>query len=332
MRLERFRFRAMGSPCELLLWGASRESLQPHVDACAKEILRLEQKFSRYRDDSLASKINRSAGNEQGVILDEETAALLDFAATAHRESQGRFDPTSGVLRRVWDFKSGALPTNEALAAIRPLVGWHKVRWENPRIVLPLAGMELDFGGFVKEYAADRAAELCRERGVESGLIDLGGDLATVGPHPNGTPWLVGIRDPRAPQIAMARIALSEGGLATSGDYERFMIIDGVRYSHLLDPRTGESFRFGPACVSVVAPHCLVAGVTSTIAMLHEASDAENFLADVGLTHLIVDQQGKISGSAKVVATDRLAHSPPQPPPRTQNVPGPLAMNASAKA
>lgn len=302
LELERFGFRAMGSPCELHLYGASRQALAPIARACFQEIQRLESKYSRYREDSLASSINRSAGDERGIEVDPETAALLDFAATAHAESEGRFDPTSGVLRRVWDFKSGRLPRIQDLARVRPLIGWKKLHWERPRIVLPSAGMELDFGGFVKEYAADRVAELCRNLGLESGLVDLGGDLAVVGPRPGNRPWLVGIRDPRSPGIAMARIALLRGGLATSGDYERFMIVDGVRYSHLLDPRSGESFRGGPACVSVAAPHCLVAGVTSTSAMLHEYPDALVFLRDVGVSHLVVSQAGEISGTADVRA------------------------------
>ena len=159
--------------------------------------------------------------------------------------------------------------------------------------------MELDFGGFVKEYAADRVAELCRAQGIKSGLVDLGGDLAVIGPHPDGSPWLVGIRNPRNPEQAIARIALESGGLATSGDYERFMIVDGERYSHLLDPRSGESFRTGPSCVSVTADHCLIAGITSTIGMLHQEDDCETFLDGIGLSHLGVHQNGELFGSIR---------------------------------
>ncbi len=302
-RPERFEFRAMGSPCAIHLFGASRSALAPIAKYCVDEVLRLEQKFSRYRVDSLATRINQSAGDDRGIEVDEETAALLDFADTAHTESDGRFDPTSGVLRRVWDFKSGKLPDPQDLETILCLVGWENVIWDRPRIILPILGMELDFGGFVKEYAADRVAELCRTNGIESGLVDLGGDLAVVGPRPGDRPWLVGIRDPRSPQIAMARIPLSSGGLATSGDYERFMIVDGIRYSHLLDPQTGMSFLGGPACVSVTAPHCLVAGVTSTIAMLNNFQNAGAFLREVGLTHLLISHDGEVSGNAELYAT-----------------------------
>jgi len=302
MPLFGFRFRAMGSPCELKLHGASRAALEPIARRASREIARLELKYSRYRDDSLASAIARSAGDPRGLELDEETAALLDFADTAWRESGGRFDPTSGVLRRVWDFRSNRRPEPDELARVRELVGWSKLRWERPRLVLPLAGMQLDFGGFVKEYAADRVAALCREAGLASGLVDLGGDLAVVGPHPDGSPWQVGIRNPRRPGQAIARIAVASGGIATSGDYERCMIVDGVRHPHLLDPRTGESFRDGPASVSVTAPLCLVAGAATTIAMLHDERGSRAFLSQLGLPHLVIHQDGRLAGDACVVS------------------------------
>lgn len=296
---ERFRFRAMGSPCRLDLYAPDRETLERGADAACRELARLEKKYSRYRPDSLASRINRSAGAACGVHVDDETAALLDFAATAHEESEGRFDPTSGVLREVWDFRSGRVPDASAVDAKRRLVGWSKIRWERPLIALPVIGMELDFGGFVKEYAADRLAERLRQEGLAHGLVDLGGDMAVVGPHPDGSPWLVGIRDPRAPERAIARIALPAGGLATSGDYERCMVVDGQRYSHLLDPRTGWSFQGGPACVSVRADHCLIAGVSATIAMLHAEAEAGGFLERLGLPHLGIAQGGRIFGETK---------------------------------
>lgn len=171
MRLERFGFRAMGSPCELALYGETRAALAPIVDACAREISRLEQKYSRYREDSLATRINRSAGDTRGIELDEETASLLDFAQTAWQESEGRFDPTSGTLRRAWDFKSGRLPSAASIEQALECVGFSKLRWDRPRLVLPTPGMELDFGGFVKEYAADRVAELARSLGHTSGIV-----------------------------------------------------------------------------------------------------------------------------------------------------------------
>src|SRR5262245_43122389 len=204
--LGRYSFRAMGSPCELHLYGPTRAA----IDAVAAEaralVERLEQKYSRYREDSALSAINRSAGDPDGVAVDEETALLLDYAATAHAESGGLFDATSGSLRRVWNLRSGRVPAQSEISAQLERVGWHRLRWEKPRIALPVAGMELDFGGFGKEYAVDLVADLCRARGVLHGMIDLGGDLQAVGPHPDGKPWIVGIRDPDRPERAIASV------------------------------------------------------------------------------------------------------------------------------
>jgi thiamine biosynthesis lipoprotein len=175
-------------------------------------------------------------------------------------------------------------------------VGWEKIRWQRPRLVLPLAGMQLDFGGYVKEYAADRVAALCREHGLRHGLVDLGGDLAVVGPHPDGSPWRVGIRHPRAPEGAIACVALAAGGIATSGDYERCMLVDGKRYAHILNPKTGWPVA-GLASVSVAASHCLIAGTASTIAMLKGARQGPRWLDRLGLPSLRVTADGAVSGS-----------------------------------
>ncbi len=295
MELLRHRFRAMGSLCELHLYAEPSRG-EGAIEFAVGEVERLERKYSRYRDDSLASRINASAGDTGGVEVDPETSGLLDYADSCHRASGGLFDVTSGVLRRAWNLKSDRLPSREEVDAALALVGWQRVRWESPKLVLPRAGMEIDFGGYVKEYAADRVAELCRRRGVRHGLVDLGGDLAVVGPHPDGTPWRVGVRNPRAPTRALAAVDLRFGGIASSGDYERAMLVDGVRYGHILDPRTGWPVR-GLAAVSVVAPHCLVAGTASTVAMLKGEAAGRAWLEELGLPHLRVAQNGEVGGS-----------------------------------
>jgi thiamine biosynthesis lipoprotein len=263
--------------------------------AARAEIERLEAKFSRYREDSLATRINRSAGDLTGVEVDDETARLLDYAATAWRESGGLFDVTSGILRRAWNFRAGRLPSQAEIDALLPAIGWDQVRWRSPVIALPRAGMEIDFGGYVKEYAADLAAATCREHGVRHGLVDLGGDLALVGPHPDGAPWRIGIRDPRAPERALAHIALPSGGIATSGDYERCLVVDGVRYGHILDPHTGWPVR-GLASVSVAASACLVAGTLTTVAMLKGGAGAA-WLDRMGARCVHVSEDGRVGGS-----------------------------------
>ena len=158
--------------------------------------------------------------------------------------------------------------------------------------------MEIDFGGFVKEYAADVLATLCVDHGVKYGLINLGGDIKVIGPHPDQKPWRVGIQHPRKPGNAIATLEMMAGGIATSGDYERYMIIDGKRYSHLLNPTTGQSIAPYYASVSVVADACLLAGSFASIAMLKSQED-RHWLDDVGVPYLSVDQNMELSGSLR---------------------------------
>lgn len=280
----------MGSPCGLRAWGLAASAL-PVAQA---EIERLEAKFSRYRETSLTSQINRSAGGP-GLAMDAETAGLIDYAHQAWQQSGGRFDLSTGVLRRAWDFRSGRLPDPALLEAARARVGWQKLDWQKPLLRLP-AGMELDFGGLVKEYAADRAAQRLRELGAQGGLVDLGGDIAIVGPAPDGCPWRIGIRDPWQRDAALAVIELSAGALATSGDYERGMTVAGVRYSHLLDAESGQPVQGGPASVSVAAPLCLIAGTAASSALLM-GGEGEDWLRALGLPWLCVGQDRSLHGT-----------------------------------
>lgn len=285
----------MGSPCEFHLYAQEVALAERAFAAARAEIERLEQKYSRYREDSIASRINRSAGDARGIEVDAETAALLDYAAQAYAQSDGLFDITSGVLRQVWDFKSGRLPSQEKIDAVLQRIGWSRVQWRAPRLVLPLTGMELDFGGYVKEYTADAAVQCLRAQGITQGLVELGGDIGVIGPHPDGSPWRVGVRHPQAPQQAMAAVDLRDGAIASSGDYERYMEVDGRRYCHILNPKTGWPVN-GLAAVSVMAPQCLIAGTATTIAML-KGTDGPAWLQELGLPWFAVDQQGRPCGT-----------------------------------
>jgi thiamine biosynthesis lipoprotein len=281
----------MGSPCALHVDAPDRDAAERVFTAVVAEVARLEQKYTRYRDDSLTCRINRSAGDARGIEVDAETAALLDYAETAFAASDGRFDLTSGILRRAWDFRSGRLPARAEVAALLSCVGWQRVRWQRPRLVLPRAGMQLDFGGLVKEYAADRCAEICRRLRAPA-LVDLGGDLAISGPHADGHAWAIGVRNPFGPG-AVFTLQLTGGGVATSGDTERCMVVDGRRYGHILDPRTGWPVE-GPAAVTVLADRCLIAGTASTIAMLRGRECGPAWLAAERIPHVVVDRDGTL--------------------------------------
>jgi thiamine biosynthesis lipoprotein len=135
---------------------------------------------------------------------------------------------------------------------------------------------------------------ICLEMGICHGLVNLGGDIRVIGPHPDGTPWRIGIRHPREADALLTSVMLAQGGLASSGDYERCIEIEGRRYSHILNPKTGWPVQ-GLAAASVIAPHCLVAGSASTIAMLKESAGAR-WLEELGLPHVWMDAQGRMGG------------------------------------
>ncbi len=280
-------FTAMGSPCKLHLYLTQKQA-NTVPQAALDCIFALEKKYSRYQSDSITSIINRSAGSGQCVRVDSETAALLDYANDAFEQSDGLFDITSGVLRKIWDFKSGILPSQETINQTLTLIGWQKIRWHNPYIELP-EDMELDFGGYVKEYAADTLATFCMDNGVTHGLIDLGGDIRVIGPHLDGKPWKIGIRNPDNPEKALAHVESTGGGVATSGNYERCMVVDGHRYGHVFNPLTGWPVQ-GLASVTVQAEHCLIAGTLSTITMLKGRPGGGEWLQDMGLPNLIIEE------------------------------------------
>ena len=296
----------MASPNEVQVSASDEGTARRAADAAIAEVRRIEAKYSRYRDDSVTTRINRGAGGD-AVTIDPETAALLRYADRCHTLSGGRFDLTSGVLRHVWNFhaRPPRLPDEDSLAAAQALVAWERVEWDDRALRLPHAGMEIDFGGIGKEYAADRAATVCLEQGIAHGFVNLGGDVRVVGPQPDGAPWRIGIRHPRPSRTdtdeAVAGIDLTEGAVATSGDYERYFDIDGERYCHLLDARTGRPVRLWQS-ISVIAPMCVVAGSCATIAMLLE-SDAEPFLDAQRVSYLAIARDGTVHGTAAASGT-----------------------------
>lgn len=298
-RSLRFEFFAMAAPCSLMLDGQNEDAMRAAAAAAIGEVQRIENKFSRYTEDSVLSRINRAAGQD-AVEVDAETAELLGFADQLWTLSGGLFDISSGVLRRAWDFKSGRLPEVQVLQELLAKVGWQYVQRQGQQVRLILPGMELDFGGFGKEYAADRAAAVLLSHGVRHALVNLGGDLHALGergmPEMHGAPWSVHIQHPRPqPSNADATLAvlpLVRGGLATSGDYERFFMADGTRYCHVLDPRTGWPVAYWQS-VTVLAANTTTAGALTTIAML-KGGDAIHWLEGQGVRYLAVQHDGQV--------------------------------------
>jgi len=284
------RFRAMASPCEVLVETRDAEEARALTERVADCAWGIEDKYSRYLAGNVIDAINSSGGRP--ITVDEETAKLLDFAATLHSLSGGLFDVTSGVLRRAWMFDGSArIPGQPEIDALLPLVGWDKARWRCPELRL-LPGMQIDFGGIGKEYAVDQAARIARRACGASSLVNFGGDLAISRLRSDGRPWHVGIEDTTAPgRSPSTLIELRRGALATSGDTHRFVVADGTRYSHILDPRSGWPVRDAPRSVTVAAATCTQAGMLTTMAVL-QGANAEQFLAAERVPHWIRRQQG----------------------------------------
>jgi thiamine biosynthesis lipoprotein len=297
MPLFRHVFRAMAAQHELQVDAPDEAAADGAARAAIDDVLRIEAKYSRYRSDSVISAINRAAGAPQRVSIDAETAALLRYADRCHALSDGAFDVTSGVLRRAWDFRRDPpqLPDPARLDEARRHIGWDRVEWDEHAIRLPQAGMELDFGGIGKEYAADRAAALLAQHGIANALVNLGGDVRALGTQPDGAPWRVGIAHPRREGGVVGEVELAGAAVATSGDYERYFELDGRRYCHILDPRTGWPVDRWQS-VSVVAPLCILAGSLATIGMLR--ADAVDFLRAQGVSGLLVDRVGQVTSVA----------------------------------
>lgn len=264
----------MASPCELLLPQPDRAQALELGGLVAEEAWRIERKFSRYRDDSVVGWIHQRRGTR--VEVDAETGSLLDFAAQCYEMTEGMFDVTSGVLRGVWKFDgSDRVPTEASVAQLLPFIGFGKIRWEKPYLTLPV-GMELDFGGFGKEYAVDRAFDILAQQRAAPFLINFGGDLRANRPPRRGA-WQIGIERPDSERLAAKLLELERGALATSGDSHRFLLRDGVRYGHVLNPRTGWPIPGCPRSVTVAASSCTEAGLLATAALL-QGAEAEKFL------------------------------------------------------
>lgn len=284
----RGRFKAMASPCECLVVCDDEALAKELVMLAFTEAKRIEKKFSRYRLDNIIHEINHSKSNDIGV--DEETADLLDFSAQCYELSGGLFDVTSGVLREAWQFDgSDNIPAASLVEQILKRVGWPKVQWQRPNLSMQ-SGMEIDLGGIGKEYAVDQAAKLMKNHAPDvNALINFGGDLVATGPRLDEVPWSVGVDDPsRTGEQAVGGVQLSKGALATSGDARRYLLKDNIRYSHILNPKTGWPVEQAPRSVSVMANTCIEAGMLATFALL-QGKEARSFLEEQDVPFWVVD-------------------------------------------
>lgn len=258
-----------------------------------------EQTFSRTIATSDVGRINASAGEWCEVA--PETSELVEAALSYCALSEGRFDITVGALTRLWDFHEGVVPDPAELEAALPHVDWRQVEVSPGRVRLADSKAALDLGGIAKGFIADKLLALFAERGATSAYVNLGGNVAVLGPKADGSPWRLGVRDPGSSdeERVVASIQSTGGSLVTSGLYERCFELDGTRYWHILDPRTGYPVQTNTVSASVYAQRSLDGdGLTKALFFMDHA-DALAFAEAQGVQALLVDADGSITSTAE---------------------------------
>jgi len=258
---------AMGSvTVTIQVVAGSRLRANRAIDAAFAAISQAENLLSSHLPESEIARLNRNGGRE--CHISTQTAAVLKRAIEMSKLTAGAFDVTAGPLIRIWKqtINTGKLPSPAEVAAAKKLVGYKHLVLGPTSAKLAVEGMRVDLGAIAKGYIVDKAVEALKANGIQNALVDAGGDGYALGTRADGTPWRLGIQDPNAKEVERLRgvvLRFSNIGYATSGDYRQYTDIGGVRYSHIVDPRTGRPARKA-ASVTVVAPDCTTADALAT--------------------------------------------------------------------
>ncbi len=272
--MVRLTFTAMGTQCKVQFHGVPAPVADEFQRQVVAWVAQFEARYSRFIPDSLVGRINAAAG-EHWVEIDPDTERLFGLCQELFFFTRGSFDPTALPLIRLWNWKAqpATIPTDDAICDARELVGWNKVQRRPGGVFLPRAGMSIDLGGIGKEYAVDCVMNQAIERGIENVLVDFGQDVRVRGHALDKKYWWIGLEDPASPGKCWAGVAVTNHAVATSGDYVRCFDVNGRRYSHILDPRTGYPADSGCHAASVISPSCTIAGLLATSAIILGAEE-----------------------------------------------------------
>jgi thiamine biosynthesis lipoprotein len=296
--------RLMGNRFEISVVSDNEIWAQQCIDAGIAEISRIEKLLTTFSDDSQTNLVNRNAGI-QPVKVDEEVFNLIARSLRISDLTQGAFDITYGsVDKSLWNFDINMkqLPDAETARKSVRLINYRNVILdaENTTVYLKEKGMRIGFGGIGKGYAAERAKLIMKQQGAESGVVNASGDLTAWGYQPNGTKWTVGIANPDLSNEIFSYMTITDMAVATSGNYEKFVMIDGKKYSHTIDPRTGLPVS-GIKSVTIVTTNAEIADAMATpvtIMGIRTGLDMINQMKNIEA--VIIDDNNKLYTSKNI--------------------------------
>jgi thiamine biosynthesis lipoprotein len=294
----------MGNQFEISAVGPEESWAFERIDAATNEIRRIEKLLTTFDDQSETNRINRMAGLEP-VKVSRETFDIIKRSIRISRMTQGAFDITYGsVDKRLWNFDSNMvkLPDQATARKMVKLINYKNIILdeENTTVFLMKAGMRIGFGGIGKGYAAERAKGIMQDMGVDSGIVNASGDLTAWGYQPNGKPWTIGIANPDDASQLFSYMDISNMALATSGNYEKYVLIGGKKYSHTINPRTGLPVT-GIKSVTIISPNAEVADAMATPVMImgiRAGLDMINQVKDIEA--IIIDDDNKVYASKNI--------------------------------
>ena len=295
----------MGNRFEFTVIAENKEIGNQAIEQAITEVKRIEELLSTFKTSSQANEINDQAGIKP-VKVDREVLQLISRANKISAITDGAFDITYGSIdKSLWNFdlKMTSLPDQETALKTVDLINYHHVliNDEECTVMLKNKGMRIGFGGIGKGYAADKAKQILQNLGIKSGIVNAAGDLITWGEQLNGSAWTIGIADPEQSSRPFSSLNISNMAIATSGNYEKFVIIDGKRYSHTIDPKTGLPVS-GIKSVSIICPSAELADALATPVVVMGVKVGLNLINQ--LKHVdcvIIDDHDKLYTSKNII-------------------------------
>jgi thiamine biosynthesis lipoprotein len=302
--LHRKVLKLMGNRFEITIVSDNETEALSGIDDAIAEISRIEKLLTTFNESSQTNLINRNAGIAP-VKVDKEVFDIIQRSKRISHVTQGSFDITYGSAdKKLWNFDKTmtALPDAEIAKKSVHLINYRNVLLDekNCTVFLKEKGMRIGFGGIGKGYAAERAKFILQQKGIESGIVNAAGDLTVWGYQPNGKEWTIGIADPDSAHYPFSYLSITNMAIATSGNYEKFITINGKRYSHTIDPKTGLPVT-GIKSVTIISPNAEIADAMATPVMIMGIKVGLNMVNQVkGLACIIVDENDKIYTSKNI--------------------------------